>query len=72
MTRPLWKKLALSATLALGALSAWAAPSTIDDVLGRKVTRELPAKRELLGVLRTLVAPAAADPRYSGPVRYER
>jgi len=49
MTPHFWKKLALSAMLALGALSAWAAPATIEDVLGRKITLELPAKRVLLG-----------------------
>ena len=49
MARHLWKKIALSATLALGALSAWAAPGTVEDVLGRKITLELPAKRVLLG-----------------------
>lgn len=49
MTRHLWKQLALGATLALGALGAWAAPSTIEDVLGRKLTLELPAQRVLLG-----------------------
>lgn len=49
MTQHFWRKLALSAMLALGALSAWAVPSTIEDVLGRKITLELPAKRVLLG-----------------------
>nr|WP_315466055.1 ABC transporter substrate-binding protein [uncultured Rhodoferax sp.] len=44
-----WKKLAVSAGLLLGALSAWAAPGTVEDVLGRKVTLDLPAKRILLG-----------------------
>jgi len=49
MTQHFWKKLALTAMLTLGALSAWAVPSTIEDVLGRKITLELPAKRVLLG-----------------------
>lgn len=49
MKQHFWKKIALSTMLLLGALSAWAAPTTIEDVLGRKVSLELPAKRVLLG-----------------------